>query len=511
MNAVAAETVAPVGEFDGLTRELLDPALRAQLDRIDPNHRIELRTLREGGLVDCYVPFDLLDNEEVPVKEAWADSLANMFGKEAQEVGGTGQHTAVMLGLIETEPLLKLADGYHRSAALRLRGEPRVYATLKLTDWETLFDDRIFAAKDHTQVRFSRVVLWMRESWQLSGLAERMSIESAVLLYRHKTDGSKLKLSPEDVAAAKAWVERKEEQWDIAAMTIHSHLKVAEHVDPKLVLAAREKVNPHELTAPTQTILEVFANELKDKFVLQNVVMEAAMKQNLTAPLVNAVCDLVKDCKTAKAARAKIAAIDWKTLEPKYGRTVKSSLRRAYDPRHNGADVLSKSATEIGKVIARVDQSLERDEEVNDEMLPNVEAAQQRVVELIEALGELTIKLRLLAGEDEPEKPDKSTAADTSRGRSPVVPASRSRKPTTPPAAPEAPPPNGDSPHAVEFIDGLRAFLSGKSQDIPEMKTRVDIARAEHMIRFEATSGPTRLLDEVREEIKIARAHIARS
>lgn len=218
---------------------------------------------REGGLVECWVPFDAIDDEEVAVKEDWVDSLSAQMERTAvQDGGGSGQQTPVSLGLIEGEPLLKIADGFHRTASLQRQGQKGLYATVKQTDWNELYDFRIFTAKDHAHVRFSRVVQWITEVWQHSGLADKLNVDQAVLLYRFDNDGSKLGLDPEDVQAAKEWVRRKEQQWDMAAMTIHNHLKVAINVDPKLVHSTREKRSGNKLDAPTQSILSVFSDYL---------------------------------------------------------------------------------------------------------------------------------------------------------------------------------------------------------------------------------------------------------
>ena len=167
---------------------------------------------RDGGLYECYVPAELIDHEEVPVKEEWAASLARQMRQKATERGGTGQQTAIRLGWIEGENKFRIIDGFHRDAALIQNGEPLIYATVERTDWDTLYDDRIFTAKDHAHVRFSRVVKWIQEVWEYSGLNKDLTVEQAILLYRHETDGSKLGIDPQIVQSAKDWVARKEQQ-----------------------------------------------------------------------------------------------------------------------------------------------------------------------------------------------------------------------------------------------------------------------------------------------------------
>src|SRR5690606_32346942 len=101
-----------------------------------------------------------------------------------------------------------------------------------------------------------------------------------------------------EVIAAKTWVARKEEQWQMASMTIHGHLKIAANVDPKLVHSAREKRSGHVLEAPTQVILKVFSDELPDRFDLQNLIMDVAKAQNLKGPQVKALCLGVRDLRS---------------------------------------------------------------------------------------------------------------------------------------------------------------------------------------------------------------------
>jgi len=279
--------------------------------------QVEIIGVREGGLVECYVPTELIDHEEVPVKEEWATSIAKQMRWTAAHEGGSGQQTPIQIGWIDGESKFKIIDGFHRDAALIINGEERIYATAKRTDWNSLYDSRIFTAKDHIHVRFSRVVQWIREVWQYSGIAEKMTVEQAVLLYRFDTDGSKLGIAQADVEAAKEWVKRKESQWEMAAMTIHSHLKVAEHVDPRLVHSTREKRSGHVLEAPTQSILKQLSEILPGKanFGLQNIVVATAIAHNLKSPQVKALSLALKS-KGEDSAQTFIDDIDWENWQP---------------------------------------------------------------------------------------------------------------------------------------------------------------------------------------------------
>jgi len=347
----------------------------------------------EGGMMDCLVPAELIDHEEVPVEEKWASSLAKQMKGIAEAKGGTGQQQAIGLALIEGESALRIVDGFHRDAAMKMNGVDMVHATVRLMTWDELYDQRIFTAKDHPHVRFSRVVQWMREVWEHSGLSDELSVQQAILLYRFKSSGAKLGLSPETVAKSNEWVARKEKLWDMAAMTIHSHLKIAEDVDPALIHSTREKKHGKALQAPTQSIIKVFSETLPGNFALQNLVMDTAMRENLKSPQVYALCLAVEKSDGVESASEIISKIDWKTWEPVYKKTKASALRRAYDPRYKGDAVLDKASNEITKVRERVEMIGERDDEVTDEMLPMVDAARQRAEGLIAELGKLTAEL----------------------------------------------------------------------------------------------------------------------
>jgi hypothetical protein len=433
--------------------DAVDSRIEALLEK-ELIKQVEIIGFREGGIVDCWVPTGLIDHEEVPVKDEWAGSLAEEMREIAESKGGTGQLSPIILGLIEGEDKLKIIDGFHRDAALKMNGEQRVYAAIQLTDWDGLYDVRIFTAKDHAHVRFSRVVQWIREVWQFSGLADKMTVERAVLLYRFDTSGAKLHLDPSDVQTAKAWVARKEQQWGMAAMTIHSHLKIAESVDPKLIHSTREKQSGRKLEAPTQAILTVFSNEIPDCFDLQNLVMGYAMQHNLTGPKVKSLCQLVADC-SIEEARIQADGIDWDSWEPSYGKTASSDLRRAYDPRHRGPKVLAKAEWEVKNIARRVELIKKRGEEVDGEMAANIRAAIEKAESLAGDLGRLSIELSGLMDRERNNAPAESSGNGGHRVEEPIIERAVA-KPVRVEPAPQRPP--------TELVeedsdDGLRADI----------------------------------------------------
>jgi hypothetical protein len=443
---------------------------------------------REGGMTECYVPADLIDYEEVPVKEDWAKSLAKQIADQAAEDGGTGQMTPITLGYIPGESTLKIIDGFHRDAALRLNKEQLRYATVVQTDWDKLYDKRIFMAKDHVHVRFSRVVQWIREAWEYSGLSDKVTVEQAVLLYRFESSGKNLKLGQEESEAAKAWVQRKQDMWQIAAMTMHSHLKIAERVDSELVHATREKKNGCALEAPTQSIIRIFSENIPDNSVLQNVVMDAAKDHNLKGPHVRALCNLVKDCTSKEEAKVLLAAIDFKTWKPEYAESKNRALRRAFDPRHKGAVVLSRVTEDVGRVRQRVENILP-DEPVTGVMRLNLGEARAEAEIARRDLSKLIAQLTHLIG-DKPELASTEKPAETvvAAPSSPAKPVSLYKyiERKIPEITPDAPP---NMQESDPFNTLLRDFFKGETGTPGPILTDDDAAAAEDRIDWETRYG----------------------
>ena len=496
--------VAPIPETVGGSE------LRSVQDHPLLDH-VEILSIKEGGtLVDCVVPAHLIDYEEVPVKEEWAESLAKQMRESSQGDGDSGQLSSIILGVIDGLDRFKIIDGFHRDAALRINSEEFRTATVRLVDWNTLYNVRIFTAKDHPHVRFSRVVQWIREAWQFSDLSDKLTVEQAVLLYEFGTSGARLDLDPEDVELARAWVEEKEDKWGLDAMTIREHLKVAEHVDPALVHATREKKNPHVLLAPTQAILKVFAKHLPDNFTIQNLVMDTAKTRNLKGPDVRGLCELVKDCDNLAAAQELVDEIDWDTWVPAYEETKTRALRRAHDPRHKGAAVLQRAFEDIDRVTERVDLAVSRSEEITPEMRRKIQEAHAASNELylrLHKLGRKLANLSLSSDNGSDTYTDLgSHPADKSRARSAPI-----RSTSAPiPASPITRPVLGTEPETTvldSFSQQLRDYLNGKSDDYPLLTTKSDVVRAERVMKETGFSGHPELLEDVREEIRKARAN----
>lgn len=491
VDTLRGDTITPMN----VEEQLFFLARELELD-----DEIEIVNLREGGaLVNCWLPIELVDQDEVPVKEAWAKSVAKSMRRNVEKNpdSDNGQNTEVTLALIPGEKKLKIEDGFHRTAALTLNGATRIYAAVKITDWASLYDERILNSKEHAQVQFSRVVQWIREAWHYSdGLDDLVTVEQAMSLYTFKTSGAKLGLEPADVERIHDWVATKEELWGITAMTIHGDLKVAEHVDPTLVHMTRPKRSGHKLEAPTQAILKVFAREIPDNFVLQNIVLQKAMEKNLKTPYIKALCQLVANC-NAYEAQEEVDSVNWETFEPSYADGKERTLRKAYDPRQVGAAALNGATDNIGKVITRINQSLERGDEVTTEMLTRVLETGEHVDELRKNLGEIAALLVELerhadATKDDEDADDEATSTvDTATGdkvdeASIQTPA---KVVATPPAAPPSIP-----PYAAQTAPSTpmqRPPVTTSPARAPRRRTPAQIARDEARSKGTTTSTAT--------------------
>lgn len=368
---------------------------------------------RGSGQYIGEVPIDVVDYEEVPVREDWAGDLAVQMQETAKRETGTGQQEPIQLGWVRGESKLRIIDGFHREAAVRRNGSPSVFAVVKEIDINTLYDERIFNAKNHVYVRFSRVVHWMKEVWEHSGLSDKLTLSQAANLQTFNTSGARLGLAAEDVDAAKAWIKRKSELWQLHPMTIKDHLEIADTVAMDLVLATREKISSHKLEAPTQAILKVFKNSLPHQHELQRVVMETAIVNNLTGPQVKAVCTKVKSCTDRESAQAIIDEIDWDVWNAEYSSETERKLRRRHDARFQGARILAPALEAIERGNTRAQQSLDREEEVTPAMAENLRATDRLAARLVNDLGELRTRFGVLLGETDTDLATSERASET--------------------------------------------------------------------------------------------------
>jgi RNA polymerase sigma factor (sigma-70 family) len=270
------------------------PDLIRQIDQI-----IE----REGGIIEAYVPIDLINQEDVAVDQEHVVELIESIQNESARNQTTGQLTPVLLGQVPGESSFRIIDGFHRVPAVKGAGNEIVYATVKTNcEMEDVIDLRIVAAKSHKKVKFSRIVEWVEEAWQTTPWADRISVSSAFVikllgqsgLGQGKGNG----LSPEDVDELREWVERKCEQWDVSANYVDRYLRTARAADPELVRTARERTSGHKLEALTPMHLTQIVRHLPNDYTLQNVVSETAIRNNLKISQTQALALAISKAKT---------------------------------------------------------------------------------------------------------------------------------------------------------------------------------------------------------------------
>ena len=164
---------------------------------------IDVRSEREGGLVEAMVPVELIDQTEVPVDDGHVqDLVVSMLTEEAK---GTmnGQLTPVLLAQVIGKERLSIIDGFHRSAATERRGSPTVYGTIMppMSEDEVM-DLRILTATSHKSVSFARMYEWVSNSWTKTPWAERVTAAQAFnLASNKKMNGRYIGVSPEEVVA----------------------------------------------------------------------------------------------------------------------------------------------------------------------------------------------------------------------------------------------------------------------------------------------------------------------
>lgn len=282
--------------------------------------QVEVVIEREGGIIEAYVPIDIINQEDVAVDQSHVVELAESIKQESQKNQTTGQLTPVLLGHLPGEDKLRIIDGFHRVPAVKMTGNSQVYATVK-TDctFEDITDLRIVAAKSHKKVKFSRIVEWVEEAWATTPWADRVEVGSAFVLALLNNSGGRTgsngnRLSPNEIVAVKEWVHRKCGQWDVSVNYVDRYLRTARTADPELVRVARERTSGHKLEEVTPKHLEQIARHLPNEYMLQNIVARAAVNNTLTVPQTQALSLAVAKAPTYEAMDSAIDSRIWERM-----------------------------------------------------------------------------------------------------------------------------------------------------------------------------------------------------
>lgn len=453
---------------------------------------------REGGLVECYVPVELICMEDVPVNEEHVEQLSSSIKEEAVRAeSGTGQLSPVLLGEIEGEDQLRIIDGFHRCSALNKAGVPMVYATIRQSTWDEVIDLRILTARTHKTVQFARIVEWVNDSWDRTPWSAKLNVTQAFVLYRTLSSGRQLGISSDEAQGVQEWVELKCQQWKVSAASIYNHLSVASVADPQLVAEARSG-NKDIYDYITPGHLKVIAKGLPLRFDVQRFVAATAKSRNLKIPETRSLANKLAACEDLAAAQEMVRTIDWATIQPEY--SPRQTRRMAAETFGSLAvettsreSVLRPAHTAVGNAKILLQRLL------NDPSLPHEQAAlvaaKKDVVSLGRGLMELTRLIDVILERSQPQRPPRLSLLETHR----QVQAEESR-PARP--APIAPAPKADlALMGDSFAGQLDDFLGGRTEEMPLITTRAHIRQAER-----ALLNPSSCSLELREDLELALA-----
>jgi RNA polymerase sigma factor (sigma-70 family) len=282
--------------------------------------QVQIINEREGGLIEAYVPVDLVNQEEVAVDQAHVIELADSIKQQSKTHEITGQLSPVLLGQLTDQDKFVILDGFHRVPAVKLAGSEIVYATIKTNCTpEDVIDLRIVAANSHKKVKFARIVDWIDEAWQTTPWADRANVSQAfVMTFLNSAGTGKGKagngLTKEDVQEIRGWVRAKCEQWDVNPGSVDRYLRTARQADPELVKSARERNSGHKLEAVTPKHLDSIVRHLPNEYMFQEIVARAAVANNLTVPQTQSLALAVAKAKTYEEMDSAIDSKIWERM-----------------------------------------------------------------------------------------------------------------------------------------------------------------------------------------------------
>lgn len=474
--------------------------------------------VRDNGAVVGQIPFELIDTTEVPLRESHVNHIKGLIDESAERFGGDGQDQPLETGMIPGVDLLKIADGFHRSKAQQRRGMTEVFAGVLRSSWDDLYNSRIPNALnsfDHKAIRFARVVIWMNEIWELTGFPEHMTLEQAALLAGMGGSGAGLKITPDVREASNEWIGSHSNAWNLAPMTIHSHVKIASDVDPELISVTQERQRGDEITGPNQEMIKVLSEQIPKNYELQQMVVDAAVDHQLDPRRVRALCEHIKNAKTNGQAAEVIATIDWDELEPANKAKGTARISRYSDPRTAGERVLEQTTLEIQSALERAEAIAASGEPLTPEQRRKVEEVDAKIRPLQGLLLRYVLAVDKIldlpdapAPKAEPVKKAAAKKAPAARGRGKVTAADAYAK------AKEArqngngahvgqPRTRDDHEHRIgknEFENQLLAFLNGTSDERPVIDSLQTARSAERLIRTNEKGFP--MADRV-EDIRV--------
>lgn len=299
--------------------------------------RVQIINERDGGLVEAYVPIDLVNQEEVAVDQAHVLELAESIRQQSKTHEITGQLSPVLLGQLPDQDKFVIIDGFHRVPAVKLAGSEIVYATIKTSCTpEDVIDLRIVAANSHKKVKFARIVEWVDEAWQTTPWAGRADVSQAfVMTFLNSAGTGKGKigngLTKEDVQEIRGWVRQKCEQWDVNPVSVDKYLRTARQADPELVKAARERTSGHKLEVVTPMHLSQIVRHLPNDYTIQDIVARQAVANTLTVAQTQSLSLAISKAKTYEEMDNAIDSRIWERMSS-VSKSIASKRYKEIDP-----------------------------------------------------------------------------------------------------------------------------------------------------------------------------------
>lgn len=353
-----------------------------------------------GELVECYAPLSIMNTQRVAVDGELVDGYVDDFRRDGGNKGlGNGQNTRTLTGLIVGEDALRVMDGYHRTATCRALGYDGVFTSSKISTIEDIYDRMIFEGKDHPGISFSRIVLWMKESWSLTEMSKHFELEQALTISGKINKGNRISDDPELVAQAVEWIEAKATKWKLKPMTIHAYMVNTRGVNPEIVLGVRAKTDGRKLTAPTQDMVKILSKGLPGEFEVQDILVGFAMKHNLGTSQFRTLVG------NAKGASLFEVGYLLDTVDPKKIIGVKAAKSRTrgdrYDPTRRGEATLRPAIDVVDDIALRFNtRILPVAKNLSQEQIENLRHFQSSLRALEKQLKSLNGGLATVLGPD---------------------------------------------------------------------------------------------------------------
>ena len=271
---------------------------------------------RHEGLIDAYVPLELISREGVAVDETHVRDLAKSISLETNGVYN-GQLSPIILGDVAGRDKFAIIDGFHRTPALESLGRTEAYCTIKENcTWENVIDLRITSTSTHKIVRFPRLIGWMTESWSFSPWSDKITVNQAfaISVQNSTAIGKKLGLDADDVSGITDWVNVKCTQWKYKPGSIARYLSIAKNADPELVSSVRDSRESGVLNALTTNHIAALSSILPEQYEFQRLVASVVDAENLTIPKTRILATFISQAGSALEARRIISTGMWRSV-----------------------------------------------------------------------------------------------------------------------------------------------------------------------------------------------------